>query len=291
MEEVTLLSLMEADKDMLLGSLRADRSPAAAQTALEKAIDRLALRYAEQCPDREVADAAQLTLRTLRGALPLTGAVSEVKRWEMTAGHAAPRKWTPAALGLLTVGAVLILAVMLGLLITGGRLSGALAFLEALLPAALGAAALFFAGVKYSQPPKAKADAPAVREEFLIDPDKVWHDLRGMLLMADDALGRLKVQAQSRRDAAATPAGCSLDGRTLELFANLLENACALDGPEAREMSESIRFYLHGAGVDAIDYAPDTAALFEFLPAPASGTLRPALVMGDKVVKKGLAAK
>ena len=80
MDNTPLLAQLESDKEMILGNLRADRSPEAAQATLEKAIDRLALRYAEQ--QAEDADDAQLVLKTLRSALPLVDAVGEVHRWE-----------------------------------------------------------------------------------------------------------------------------------------------------------------------------------------------------------------
>ena len=291
MDNTPLLALLESDKDMILGNLRADRSPQAAQATLEKAIDRLSLRCAEQ--QTGDADDAQLVLKTLRSAFPLVDAVGEVHRWEKTVDLSRKKpKWRPLTLGLLATGVVLVLAVMLGLLLTGGRLVGALAFLEALIPAALGMAALFFAGLKAGQPEPVKSGEPSVREEFLIDPDRVWHHLRGMVLMADSALENARVcNARKQQENAADTTGTKLDAKQAELFGSLLEIAYAHDDSDSREMIESIGFYLHGAGVETVDYSTGNENWFEFLPAPTRGTLRPALVAGEKVVKKGLAAR
>ena len=45
------------------------------------------------------------------------------------------------------------------------------------------------------------------------------------------------------------------------------------------------------AGVETVDYSTGRESWFEFLPAPTPGTLRPALVAGEQVVKKGLASR
>ena len=290
MENATLLELLESDREMVLAALNRDRSPAAAQAALEKALDRVALRYAEQCADAASRDAAQSILRALRSALPLVDSVGEVRRWQRTAPDPAARRIKPATLGLMALGVVLELAVMLGLLITGGRLTGAVAFLEALLPAALGMAALYWAGLKQGKPPKQRDAAPDLRDEFLIDADKVWHHLRGMLLLADSAVESARSQAAVDQQRQATAGQGPLDRAQAELFAGLLENCYAQDGADSREMAEGIRFYLHGMGVEAADYAAGREAWFEFLPAQKPGTIRPALLYDDKLVKKGLAS-
>ena len=291
MENTTLLALLESDREMILAALNRDRSPAAAQAALEKALDRISLRYAEQCPDAPSRDAAQTLLRAMRGALPLMDSVGEVRHWQKRPESPATRRMKPAAMGLLAVGAVLELAVMLGLLITGGRLAGALAFIEALVPALLGMAALFWAGVRYGSPEKRPEASPDVRDEFLIDVDKVWHHLRGMLLLADSAVdsARSRAAVALRQRQTAVAAG-PLDKAQTELFSSLLENGYAQDTPDGREMVESLRFYLHGAGIDVLDYEKGREGWFEFLPAQKPGTIRPALVCKDKLVKKCLAA-
>ena len=290
MDNITLSSLLESDREMILASLNRDRSPQAAQTALEKALDRVSLRYAEQCPDAAARDAAQTVLKAIKSALPLVDSVGESRRWQKTVSVAPNRRMKPAAMGLLALGAVLVLAVMLGLLLTGGRLVGAVAFIEALVPAALGMAALFWAGVQYGTPPKQKSDAPQLRDEFLIDPEKVWHQLHGMLLLADSAAESARSRAAIERQQQASAAPGPLDRDQVELFSGILENVYAQSTPDGRELAENLRFYLHGAGVEVVDYEKGREPWFEFLPAQNRGTIRPALIHDDKLIKKGLAA-
>lgn len=287
MEPTTLLSLLESDREMVLAELNRDRSPASAQAALEKALDRVSLRYAEQATDAAAREAAQLSIRTIKSALPLMDAVGEVRRWERTPDRPTARRMKPASMGFLAVGAVLVLAVLLGLLITGRRLLGPLAFIESIIPAALGMGALFLAGMKYGSPEKKPEEAPSLRDEFLIDPEKVWHQLKGMLLLADSAVESARRPAPAPK---APVASGPLDAAQTELFSGLLENCYAQDNPDSREMAESIRFFLHGAGIEVADYEKGRETWFEFLPARRSGTIRPALVHQDKLIKKGLAA-
>ena len=76
----------------------------------------------------------------------------------------------------------------------------------------------------------------------------------------------------------------------MELFAGLLESLYAQDGAAAREMSESIRFFLHGEKVDVVDFEKGRENWFEFLPAQRTGTIRPALVADGRLIKKGMAS-
>ena len=289
MEKVTLVSLMEADREMIAAAIERDRRPEAAQAALEKALDRLSLRYAEQCGDVPARESAQVAIRVMKGALPLMDSVGESRRWQRTVDAEAKRRIKPAAMGLLAVGAVLVLAVMLGLLITGGRLTGIVAFIEAIVPALLGMAALFLAGVRQGRPGK-KREAPSeVREEFLVDGEKVLHHLRGMLLLADSAIDAARARQASERSSGEAMQEWQ-DSARIELFAGLLESCYAQDNADSREMIDSIRFYLHGRGVEVVDLAPGREGWFEFLPAQTPGTIRPALVQNDRLIKKGMAA-
>ena len=82
-----------------------------------------------------------------------------------------------------------------------------------------------------------------------------------------------------------------LDPKALELFSELLETAYAAGDEGSRESASAIRFYLHNAGIDVVDYAPGQESWFEFLPATRPGTMRPALASDGKLIKKGLASK
>ena len=289
-EKTTLLGLIEADREALLATLRQDRAPATAQQVLEKALDRALMRYTEAHPDDASRRAARLTVSAMKSALPLIDSIGEARRWSHTAGETRDKGIKTMSLALLGAAGALILATLMGLILAGGRLNGPIALIEALIPAALGIGAAYWAGLKQGRPDK-PAQAPAdMREEFLIDPDRLWRNLHGMLLIADDLLDRAQAESEAAQLAEISPTA-ALDRRQAELFSTLLENTYARSDADAREMTEAMRFYLHGQGVDLVDCTPGREAWFEFLPADRPGTLRPALVAGDKVIKKGLAAR
>ena len=293
MEKLSLQDYFDSDRDMVLANLEKDRSPEGAQAVLERAVDRVLVRYVEQCPDARQCAAAQDLMQAVKTSLPLIGAVGEARTWKKTV--VAPEKKTPSTRTLvwLIAGGLLVLSTVLaGQLGRGGF--APLAAVQALVPAVLGGGCLFRAGMLAARPPKAAADEGDVRTEFLVDPQKLMHQMRAALLVADNRLDAVGPEsaAQRRRQAEEAPQSALPDAQ-VELLSGLLEIAYArrdAKDADALEMISSIRYYLHGAQVDVVDSDDDNDAWFEFLPSPRPGTLRPALVAGGKLLKKGLAA-
>lgn len=290
MENDCLLELLEDDREMILSGIAGDRSTASAQAVLEKALDRIMLRASEKIPDAEDRDAAQLVLTSVRSALPLMDAVSEVRRWQRTPGASVKTKPGRLWLAALIAGLVLAVGSVLGLSFSSA--CGLLTPIRALIPVTLGLACVYWAGTRMAKTRRAADDPSDVRDEYLVDGERLWHQLRGIMMASDSALQALsnRRRAQAvRADADAAAAG-ALDAGQIELFSGLLENAYAQNSADAHEMAESIRFYLHSARIEAVDYEKGRENWFEFLPASRSGTIRPALVSNGKLVKKGMAA-
>lgn len=296
MEKLSLVALLDEDREMVMNSLTADRALASAQVTLEKAVERVMYRYVEGCGDEALRDSAQRILQATKNTLPVIDAVGEARAWKKQTEGARREglNMGPLATLLLLAGAALILASVVGVLI-GGRLSGLLPFIEALLPAALGCGALFWAGIQSARPPRKRgsaADAAVdVRTEYLVDVEKAWHCLRGAMVQADGQLERVREEEALRRERESNPAAAGeLDPGALELLAELLESAYASGDESARESISAMRFYLHNAGVDVTDYGPGRDSWFEFLPAARPGTIRPALTSKGRLLKKGLAS-
>ncbi len=283
-----LLELLEADKEMVMTTLSQDRSLPAAQTVLEKEIDRIMYQYAEQAETPAEREGVQYILGALKSAMPVIDSVGDIRQWNRTADGASKKKISPTALAFLLVGAALILATVLALSFYCDRTPP---LLLRTLPPVLGCASLLWAGVLIGRPPKKPDVAPDTRVEYLADPDKVWRDLKAMLLVAENALGSLREQEEIRQEKELADSSSSpLPSEEIDLFANLLEMACTSSDPDTQEMVSHIRFYLHTHGVDVVEYAPDKSTWFERLPARTSGTIRPALASGGRLIKKGLAS-
>lgn len=295
MDKLSLAALLDEDREMILANLARDRSLPAAQAALEKAVDRVMYRYTEMAENEDLRDGAQHILQALKNALPMIDTVGEARSWKKEAARPEKRglRFGPWTVALLALGLILVLASVLAVMVAG-HMGGALAFVKALLPAALGCGALFWAGILAARPKKARraAEEEAVRTEYLVDAEKAFHVLRGAMLQADGQLEHIRADraAEEQRRADREPAG-GLSGEALDLFSELLEAAYAAGDDAAKESASAIRFYLHNAGIDVVDLAPGREAWFEFLPAQRPGTLRPALVIGGKLLKKGMAAR
>ena len=51
-----------------------------------------------------------------------------------------------------------------------------------------------------------------------------------------------------------------------------------------------VKFFLHARGIEAVDYTDEHRNWFDRMPGKKNETLRPALVMDDVLLKKGLAS-
>lgn len=167
------------------------------------------------------------------------------------------------------------------------------------------------------------------RVQLLVDPGAAYHGLQRMLLTADHLLENMRQPSDFRTDGESCLTGGDgfradeLNGRAggvesalssrgiekrsgagrgvsdtdLVFYSELLENAYASrrrdpDDPALTEQIESIRYYLHKKGISAEDYTgKDDEGRFEFLPSGGrQETIRPALLSGSRVLKKGLAS-
>ena len=61
MDKLSLVALLDEDKEMVLANLARDPSLTAAQATLEKAVDRVMYRYAEACGDEAASRPAPST--------------------------------------------------------------------------------------------------------------------------------------------------------------------------------------------------------------------------------------
>ena len=82
MDKLSLAALLEEDREMIVANLARDRSPEAAQSALEKAVDRVMYRYTEAAGSETLRDAAQHILQAIKNTLPMIGAVGEARTWK-----------------------------------------------------------------------------------------------------------------------------------------------------------------------------------------------------------------
>ena len=290
MEELKLQDLLKADKEMLLENMAKDRSPEAVRVVLENELDRIAYRCSEEIKDERRAWSMQTYLKILKNALPFISSVNEVREWKrsVNASSSAKKVRPLAAVAAIAGLALTVITVISAMLSHGGELS-----FKMLLIALAGAACLFLGGLFFR--PKARtsgADAE-LKQEFLVDPATVYQSLWGAFIITDKCIEDDVASEQfAGEKAAAGPEVISDD--EAELLAGLLETAYTRRGQgEAagnEEMISAIRYYLHNRNIETVDYTKEEEGRFEILPSKTAGTIRPALVCGSRLIKKGLAS-
>ena len=320
-ENRTLSAMLEEDREQVLSRLQADRTPEAAVRVLEQETDRLMYRTAEwdAAPVRGAGagtDAAaygdtgraQQVLKVVKNSLPLVGAVNDTEVWQKSSGqqNARGRRIPLPAIALLAAGAVCVFAGLIGQSAAGALLKP-MCVVWCLIGCVLLAAGGWMAGRGSRKGGEDSAGSSfgrtsryaagdEISQNFLIDPESVWHVYRAMMLTADHSLDEMQEQERALLTMNGTGAGQVPAKEEIEFFSELLENAyarLARDGgdAQAREQVEYIRYYLHTKGIETVDYTPQDKARFECLPSGgAERTLRPALMSGTVVIRKGLAA-
>ncbi len=282
---------LEQDREQLSESLRQAGTAEKAAEVLHKELDYLLLRHNEQCSIPAERDAAAYMIQSLQLAVPFVDTIGETRVWERTDNvrKDAAKKMSKWQLALLA-GTAVCLAGALGISIGQMKqvsLSGVILLLAFM---AGGTVCAFFLGSR--QPKKAgRNDERQQQVEVRPDTEKIVRQLRTAILAIDRNLlevGREEAFEQSRAQAEAVHAG---DPAEWELLSGFLEALYSEDGQYALDQCGQVRHYLHRRGIETVDYSEETKAMFDFLPSMEAGTIRPALVSGGKVLKKGLASK
>ena len=84
-----MIQFLEADKEQLYGSITQAGTPEQVQGVIEKELDRLLLRYNEECKEERVRDAARYMLQAARTMSPMISSAGETKVWARTTAAAA----------------------------------------------------------------------------------------------------------------------------------------------------------------------------------------------------------
>lgn len=298
---MAMIDYLEKDKDKLIAGLTEAKTPEKAGRILEEELDRLLVRYNEQCSSDRGRESSAYMLQTARAAVPMLGATGEPRVWESNlasgkgdgAVHAAP---VPLKSRILLLAGIVcgVISVVLPL--------GVSSLLHiAALPASIvfmicGLLGMYGAGYFRSGPaPSAKIERKQM-VEVPVDAGKIYRVLRAIVLSVDQTLSDIRASEEWDNTHGTNPAlpggSGEPDPAELALFSELLEAACTGDGEYALEKIEGIRFYLHRRQIEVVDYSQDTAGMFDVMPSKThSSTIRPALVYQGRLLRKGLATE
>ncbi len=270
-----LTELLEEEKDKLLHAVRSATTPEAAREALERTLERMLFAFNDAAPSQRVRENASAMVGALRAALPLLQSAGEPKVWEKRRGKGI--RLAPLPLALLILGCALCIA-------AGGlMLYHDLPPLTALLPV-LGGLLLGAAGVLLS---RGKGETERT-VEVPTDWDKVWRTLRSAAAVMDQTLedAAAAERWEQRKKAETDPA---LSAAESELMGELLEGLYSRDGEYALEKLGAVRRYLRDKGVETADFDDEHIRMFDRMPGAERATLRPALLQGGTLLRRGLA--
>lgn len=279
---------LEQDRGRVLEELKQAQTPERAVAVLESETDRLLFQFNEQSVSERGRDAAASMLQTARTVLPAIDVVGETKIWEMArkAESEEVSKKKTALMGILLLLGGLVLGFVDIALVYGAqdfpRWLAAVLFLGS-------AAAVFASARQFVKPPK--ADNVTRRAENLVDAEKLYRIYHACIVMIDRNIeSALSAERWAEKnDPAALALTGTMTAEEAELFSDLLEASYSGDGDFALSRLNSIRYYLHKRGVEAVDYGEETKAYFDLMPSGTAGTFRPALISDGRVLCRGVA--
>ena len=311
---MTIKEFLEQDKERLLSRLASAGKTEDKIRIMEDEMDRILLKAGEEWKDGRV-DVLQGMLTTAKAALPVLDSTGEVKIYDRRESddekaQKGARKKRGALMLLLgaalagisfTIGAAVhpeglqtVFYALLGVMQAGGVVS-----------AAVGGGLL-----KRSKGTSSKDQIIDVT----LDADKIYHHMSLLGSVMDQQLEEtLSLPAPkdegtdegTQAVSAASGTAAVMDKAQLQLFSGILEAAYSEENSEfAGEIVSEVKFYLHQAGIEALD-AKSVMALdesgdgwkmrldryFDRMPGAENRTLRPALVKDGQVLVKGLYAE
>ena len=277
MDSVNMSSLLLAEEDKIRTELKADsaidQNRRQSVDRLNEVLDAVLLRYSAAnagAPKRQaLADCQAAAVRDMLGLLLAGTARKEIEKRRFRVGGVI----------------CLLLAVIFGLI-------SALLIRDYYLPGCILMAAAVLFGFLAGRLWYGERE---VRVHAELDADVVWKTLKKAMETMDrkseEYLAQEETWLREQKDAS-SPASASRDSETLRLLGDLLEALYADNGDYALRQLKKLLPWLRQQGIEAVDYSPEAADLFELLPTKrASATQRPALVSGETLLLAGRATE
>ena len=284
-------ALLEKDKERFLNSASGAKSSAETVRAVQEELSRLLTLYnEEEKSDRvkEMANAMVESARTSAGFLDCDGESTIWSKAEYRSGYAKPKKspwfWILLIAGIVLAGAGGAVLVCLTDMLPPSQnmVIGLCLFGAALI-------ALFVSGLISSKTKKKNAED--LYAETIPDAEKTYHILLACTVAIDRTLNRIRSEETLANKQALMDEKDGMKKEDIQLLSGLLESAYAERNSEyAKEVISDVKFYLHKKQIEVVDYDGKNKALFERMPGGTPGTIRPALVIANTVLRKGLAA-
>ncbi len=287
---MTLQELLEQDKERFLQSIVQAETADRAVEEVQREFSRLLFAYNEQEENEAVKAAVYRMIETAKSAAGLVDSEGSTKIFEQKEYSAVKEpvkrsKWfyvyLIAALGCLIAACVICF-------LNTGIFKALINMPIVLVLMAVGVAGMFFAGMQMNKTNVKNTD---LFTETYVDPNKIYHSVFVTTVQMDKQLNDLRNEEAIKRKQEIRQNNGGLTQTDIDFMAGLLEDAYAdKENVYAQEIISHIRYFLYKKGIQTVDYSEKNRSWFDKMPAKESSTLRPAIVLDGKLLKKGLAA-
>ena len=287
----TMQALLEKDKERFLQNMAAAKVSSESVRVLEEQLSRILTEYNEEEENIEVKSNAKMLVETLIASAGLLDCDGESIIWNKSQYRKDISK--PKRSGFF------VFFLILGLLLLLGALGAYVYFKDTIPPSneimigiaviLLGALFLFLSGIFSAK--KHKENKEDLYAETIPDPQKTYHILLNSVLTMDKILNQIRNRETLQQKKALLEEKEELKKEDLDLLCNLLESAYGEPENEyAKEVINDISYYLHKKKIELVNYNGENKDLFDRMPSQTNTTIRPALIMADTILVKGLAA-
>ena len=287
----SMQALLERDKERFLNNLAAAKASAESVSAVEEQLNRILLAYNEEEENERIRNTAVYLIESLSSAAGFLNCDGESTIWSKSQyrpGISKPKR-----------SAWFTIFLLLGILCLAAACAGLIYFTDTWPPtnemiiglsvAGVAALLLFLSGIFSAR--KKEENRQELYAETIPDGEKTYHILLNSILTADKILEGVRNEELLENKKALLEERDELKKEDIQLFSELLESAYAeMDNEYGKQIISEVKFYLHRKKIDVVDYDGNNRELFELMPSEVSGTIRPALVIGGTVLRKGLAA-
>ena len=288
---ITMQTLLEKDKERFLQNMAGVKSSDESVRVMEEQLSRILTEYNEDEENIEVKTSAKMLVETLISSAGLLDCDGESTIWSKSQYRkdvVKPKRsiW-------------FVIFLILGLILLALSCGGLIYFKDSIPPSnemliglgifLLGTLFMFLSGMFSAK--KRIENKEDLYAETIPDPKKTYHILLNSVLTMDRILNQIRNKEILQEKKTLLEEKEEFNKEDLQLLCNLLESAYGEPENEyAREVINEISYYLHRKKIELVDYNGENKELFDRMPSQNTTTIRPALLMADTILVKGLAA-
>lgn len=287
---MTLQELLEKDKERFIQSIIQAETADRAVEEVQREFSRLLFAYNEQETSEKLKASAYQMMETAKSAATLVDSDGSTKIYEQKeySSQKEPAKRSKWFYVYLIISLCCIVAACVICFMNANLLKILLNMPIVLILMAVGLLGVFLAGTKMK---KVASNGADLFTRTAVDPEKIYHSIFVTVVQIDKLLNDIRDEEVLAKKAQMKETNGGLSQNDIEFLASLLEDAYAdKNNAYAQEIISHVRYYLHKKEIQTIDYSEKNRSWFDKMPAKETSTLRPAIVLDGKLLKKGLAA-